>query len=258
MTTSSISSQVTMSLNDCVQEVLALLTGQALVYDSQFDRFRVITQHLNRALRENSLEQEWSYYSDILDLGTVLENDQQFQIAADYRFRVINDDAVRLVSEEGVAVEWAYFLPRDALHKYRNRDGLWCSYTRDWLTFSRPLGSHHEGLHVQLPVMREPRMFRLPATPEEAVDETTLQQQLDFDVPDVVIGRAAWLYAQTDPVMQPRVQTLEDAYKNLMYSAIERDQAFTDSPYINEWVLPVQNDIYGESVTKPWPVSNRR
>jgi hypothetical protein len=256
--TSSISSQVTMSLEDAVQEVLVLLTGQTLVYDSQFDRFRAVTQHLNRALRGNALEQEWSYYSDILDLGAVMENDQRFQIAADYRFRVMGDDAARLVNDSGIVVGWAHFLPRDALHKYGNRDGLWCSYTRDWLTFSRPLGTEAVGLHVQLPVMREPRMFRLPATPEEAVSETVLNQQIDFDVPDVVTARAAWLYAQTDPVMQPRVQTLEDIYKNLMYSAIERDVAFTDSPYINEFIVPVQNDIYGESTVRPWPVSNRR
>jgi hypothetical protein len=72
-----------------------------------------------------------------------------------------------------------------------------------------------------------------------------------------VIARAAWLYAQTDPMFQPRVQTLEDQYKNLMYQLIERDTAFTDTPYQNEFLVPVQNDIYGESAARPWPVSNR-
>lgn len=256
--TDSISSELTMSLEDAVGEVLTLLTGQALVYDSQFDRFRVITQHLNRALRNNALEKEWSYYSELLDLGSIYKGDQRFQIAADYRFRIINDDAARIVDDNGVPQAWAYFLPRDALHKYANRKGLWCSTTRTLLTFSRPLPAEYEEMHVELPVMREPRMFRLPAEPEDAVDLDVLEQQIDFDVPDVITARAAWLYAQTDPVMQPRVQTLEDGYKSLMYQAIERDDAMTESPYLNEFIVPVQGTIYGESTQRPWPVANRR
>ena len=64
-----------------------------------------------------------------------------FTITTDYRFRVISDDAVRVVNSDGLPVAWAYFLPRDALHKYRNRGGLWCSFTRNVLTLSRPLSA---------------------------------------------------------------------------------------------------------------------
>jgi hypothetical protein len=59
-------------------------------------------------------------------------------------------------------------------------------------------------------------------------------------------------------MMQPRVQTLEEQYKDMMYQLIERDTNFTDSPNQNEFIVPVQNDIYGESTYRPWPVSNRR
>ena len=91
-----------------------------------------------------------------------------------------------------------------------------------------------------------------------AADPLVLAQELDFDFSDVVIARAAWLYAQTDPMMQPRVQTLEEQYKDMMYQLIERDTAFTDTPDQNEIIVPVQNDIYGESTWRPWPVANRR
>jgi hypothetical protein len=89
------------------------------------------------------------------------------------------------------------------------------------------------------------------------MDALTLAQEVDFEFPDVVIARAAWLYAQTDPMMQPRVQTLQDQYKDLMYQLIERDTAFTDTPYQNEIIVPVQGDIYGDPIHRPWPISNR-
>jgi hypothetical protein len=261
-----------MTLEEAVDEVLTVLTGQALHYDSQFDRFRVVTQSLNKALRGNALENEWNYYTEQLIVGDVREGAQAYEISADYRFRVINDDAVRL-TVDGVPVAWAYFLPRDALHKYRNRKGLWCSYTRKQLWFSRPFYGGEVGQQIELPVMREPRMFRLPSAPfdtievvnpddpedvvEEVVYPDVLRETVDFEYPDLIIARACWLYAQTDPVMQPRVQTLEEQYKDQMYQLIERDIAFTDSPYQNEILVPVQGDIYGESTHRPWPVANR-
>ncbi len=247
-----------MTLDEAVQEVLLILTGQDLVYDSSYDRFRAVTGHLNRALRNNATEQEWSYYSEVLDLGTVVDGAQTYEIVSDYRFRVINDDAVRLVTDEGIPVAWAYFLPRDALHKYRNVLGLWCAVTRKRLMFSRPLEATDPPLRIELPVMREPRMFRLPSDPTVPLDADVLEQPIDFDAPDIITARAAWLYAQTDPVMQPRVPTLEDQYKDLMYQAIERDTAFTESPFNNEFVVPVQGTIYPESDARAWPVSNRR
>ena len=68
-------------------------------------------------------------------------------------------------------------------------------------------------------------------------------QRLDFDNPDVVVARAAFYYAQFDPVLQPRVQTLEAQYKDLMYQLIERDESNTDSPYLNEVIVPVDNGL---------------
>jgi hypothetical protein len=256
--TDTINPDVGMTLDDAVKDVLVLLTGQDLVYDSGYDRFRVITRHLNRALRGNALEHEWSYYSEVLNLGAVAEGDQFFDITTTYRFRVINDDAVRLVNDDGQPVAWAYILPRDALHKYARRDGWWASVTRNTLTFNRPMTANQDGLTVELPVMREPVNFQLPPDPETPLDPAVLTQLLDFPWPDLITARAAWLYAQTDPVMQPRVPALDDQRKDLMYQAIERDQAHTESPYINEFIVPVQNGIYDESTYRPWPVSNRR
>ena len=273
-TPSTINSEVTMTLKEAVLEVLQILTGQTLRYDPDKDRFRAITLALNRALRSNALEANWSYYSTVVRIDlTGKTHHQTFPIVTDFRFRIIGDDAVRFLEHQDsyhdieddtsphtaheVPVAWAYFLPRDALHKYRNRGGLWCSVTREVLTLNRPLPHGIDGKIMEIPVMREPKMFRLPSDPMDEADESVTSQELDFDFPDVVTGRAAWLYAQTDPLMQPRVQTLEEQYKDLMYQLIERDTAFTDTPYQNEILVPVQNDIYGESNHFPWPVSNR-
>lgn len=236
--------EVTLTLEQAVDEVLGLLTGLDLTYDPSLDRFRAITRQLNRALRSNALEREWSWYASTESVGTAVAGDMELTLRASVRPRIINDDAVRLVNEHGRPVVWAYFLPRDALHKYQGKRGLWCSVTRNTITFSRPLYEGEEGLEIQVPVMREPLMFRLPETLGEEVPEEILQQQIDFAYPDVITLRAAFYYAQTDPVMQPRVQTLEAQYKDLMYQIIERDDRNTDSPYSNEFFVPVQNTIH--------------
>jgi hypothetical protein len=170
------------------------------------------------------------------------------------RPRIINDDAVRLVDDNGTPRVWAYFLPRDSLHKYNGRrQGLWCAHTRSLLEFSRPLGPAEAGLSVQVPVMREPRMFRLPPVPEDpnepmpTVPQDVREQLLDFDYPDLVLARATFLYAQSDPVAQPRVQTLEDQYKTLMYALTERDERNTDSAYQNDFFVPMDGDLFGHS-----------
>jgi hypothetical protein len=256
--TNTINTRIGMTLEEAVKEVLVLLTGQDLTYESQYDRYRVIARHLNRALRGVALEHEWSYYSEVLDLGTISEGDVSFEISTDWRFRVKNDDAARVVNSEGTPVLWAYFLPRDALHKYRNRDGLWCSVTRNRLTFSRPFEGLPAGLSVQLPVMREPQQFEIPADPMTLWEESVRNQLLDFEHSDLITARAAWMYAQTDPVMQPRVQTLEEQYNDLKYALVERDDAMTESPYINEYLVPVQSSIHGQNTHRSWPVSNRR
>ena len=254
-----INPEVSMTLEEAVLEVLHVLTGQTLQYDPDQDRFRAVASSLNRALRSNALENNWAFYSETLTIDlTGKAGDTTFTIDADWRFRVISDDAVRIVDTDDYTLAWAYFLPRDALHKYANRGGLWCAVTRNILTLNRPLPDSADFMTMEIPVMREPAGFAIPADPTEPMDPATLAQEVDFDFPDVIIARACWLYAQADPMMQPRVQTLEDQYKNLMYQLIERDTAFTDTPDQNEIIVPVQGDIYGESIWRPWPVANRR
>jgi len=242
---------VAMTLDDAVQEVLGQLTGLDLTYDPDFDRYRAVARQLNRALRLTALEHEWSYYSDVEDIGTVHTGDQEFALRSSVRPRIIGDDAVRLADSDGNAVVWAYLVPRDALHKYIGRQELRAAVTRSSLRFSKPLSGSYEGLTIQVPVMREPKMFNLPAAPENtsdpvvAITQAVRDQLIDFDFPDAIIMRAAYLYAQTDAVYQPRVQTLEEQYKDIIYSLTERDDHFTDSPFLNEYFVPISNGVDG-------------
>lgn len=246
------------TLDDAVAEVLGLLTGLDLTYEPELDRYQAITRQLNRALRSNALEKEWSWYASTENLGPVGEGQSIVTLPSRIRPRMTNDDAARLCDSLGRPHRFAYFLPRDALHKYRGRQGLWCSITNSELEFNRPLGNEEGELDLVLPVMREPTMFRLPAENAEVPDEIR-QQEIDFAYPDIVVLRAAFYYAQTDPVMQPRVQTLEAQYKDLMYQIIERDDRSTDSPYQNEFFVPVQNGIGGPGPTFHWhPHSDER
>ena len=245
---------VSKTLDEAVQEVLGLLTGLDLTYRPEYDRYRAITMQLNRALRMNALEAEWAHYSSTEDLGIAHAGDREVDLRASVRLRIINDDAVRLVDDTGRTRVWAYILPRDALHKYEGRrEGLWVAYTRSTLEFSKPLGLEHDGLRILVPVMREPEQFRLPASPEDPNDPSedvsldVREQLVDFDYPDVIIAKAAYLYAQSDPVMQPRVQTLEAQAKDIMYQLIERDDRHTDTPYQNDFFVPIMNDIRGSS-----------
>lgn len=259
-----INPELTFTLDDGVQEVLGLLTGLDMTYDPTFDRYRVIGRMLNRALRANALEHEWSYYNDTISLGAWAEDQTTVTLSNEVRPRIIGDDAVRMVDEDDVVRTWAYFLPRDALHKYGHRAGLWCAIRRTTLMFSRPPFPGEVGLDIQVPVMREPTMFVLPPAPEDpndplpAVDPLVRDQPIDFCYPDVIVARAAYMYSLTDPVMQPRAQTLEAAYKDLMYQAIERDDRMTDSPYENEFFVPVQGSIYDEPGYAPHPLADER
>lgn len=262
--TASINPELVFTLDDAVKEVLGNLTGQDLTYEPELDRYAAITRQLNRALRSNALEHEWSYYATTQSGGTAVENDTEVWLPADVRPRVVGDDAVRLVDSDGNIVRWAYILPRDALSKYQSRVPLWCSVTRNTITFSRPINSAEAGLDIQVPVMREPVMFRLPVQPEDPndptvpVDPAIRDQPVDFQYPDVITTRAAFYYAQTDPVMQPRVQTLESIYKDLMYQIIERDDRNTDSPYINEFILPLRSGLVDEGFLHRHPHAEER
>lgn len=238
------STEVDMTLDDAVADVLGSLTGLDITYEPIYDRYRAVTRQLNRALRANALDQDWSFYSCTADLGMALEGVQEYEVDEGHRVRILDDDAVRLVNEAGRPVRWAYVLPRDSLHKYRNRIGLWCSVIRKTIRFSRPFTAGEEAakLRIEVPVMREPTIFRLPPAGED-VPEEIREQLVDFDYPDLIVARAAWLYAQADPIYQPRVQTLEEAYKTLMYQLIERDTDHSDSAYLNEIIVPIQATV---------------
>lgn len=259
-----INPELTFSLDDAVADVLTTLTGLSLTYEPELDRYITVTRQLNRALRANALEHEWSYYSSTASAGTAVEGDTEIWLPADLRPRVVGDDAVRLVDEHGHTGRWAYVLPRDALHKYYARSGLWCSVTRNAITFSRPLWESEAGFDIQVPVMREPVMFRLPEQPEDPndpmvpVDQEIRDQPIDFSYPDVITLRAAFYVAQTDPVMQPRVQSIEAQYKDLMYQIIERDDRNTDSPYQNEFTVPVRGSLVEPGFYHPHPHSDER
>lgn len=246
--------EVEQTLDEAVAEVLGLLTGLDLEYEAEHDRYRAITRQINRALRANALEHEWGFYASEMNIGAVKAGDQILQLPSSVRPRIINDDAVRLKKDNSIMV-WAYFLPRESLSKYEHMRGLWCSVTRQQLMFNRKFVSWEDGLEVYVPVMREPRMFRLPPTGEE-VSDAIRNQLIDFDYPDIVIARAAWNYAQTDPIMQPRVQTLEANYKDLMYQVIERDSRNTDMPYSNQFILPLENGLIPEMQEHLHPHSN--
>lgn len=240
------------TLDEAVEEVLNLLTGLDLAYSPEFDRYRSIARALNRALRFNALEKEWSWYASVQSVGNAVAGQRDVALPSSVRPRIINDDAVRLVDANGNALRWAYFLPRDAMHKYTARAGLWCSVTRNILSFSRCFSEGEGGLEIQVPVMREPMMFVLPDPPEDPNDTEVVvipasvrNQPIDFAYPDVIVARAAYLYAQTDPIMQPRVQTLEGQYKDIMYQVIERDERNTDSPFLNDFTVPIQNGLGG-------------
>jgi hypothetical protein len=247
-----VNAELTISLDDAVQEVLGDLTGLDLTYRPELDRYRAVTRQLNRALRANALEHEWSYYSAMRSVGSAGPGERQVFLPSSVRPRIVGDDAVVLYDGDGVPRVWAYVLPRDAGHKYYSMSGLWCTVTRNVITFSRPLTEYEGNLDIQVPVMREPRMFRLPDQPEDPdeplvlVDQEIRDQQIDFEYPDVIVMRAAFFYAQTDPVMQPRVQTLEALYKDLMYQVIERDERNTDTPYQNDFRLDIRSGITPE------------
>ena len=249
------SAEVLLTLDDAVAEVLGMLTGLDLTYDPEQDRYRSIARQLNRALRSNALENEWSCYASTQSLGRAGENTDSVYLSPEIRPRIISDDAVRLVNGEGRPVVWAYFLPRDAIHKYAWKKKLWCSVIGSVLQFNRPLTAPEGELEIVLPVMREPRMFRLPPTGDEVPDYVR-NQEVDFQYPDLIIARAAYYCAMADPVMQPRAQTLEQEYKGLMYQLIERDTMHTDTPYMNEFLLPLENGLRNQDSSHLHPHAN--
>lgn len=295
-----------MTLEEAVGEVLNHLTGLDLHYLSELDRYRSITKHLNRALRRNATENEWSYYSSIADLGAVHQGQTSLYLRASQRPRIIFDDSMRLVDDRDRIREWAYWLPRESLHKYQGRTGLWVSSVRNEIQFSRPISTMEAGLRALVPVMREPVMLEVPRTlesiesilnppsnipegyeliqlrnfhnpdiieewlthselppyryqdPEKTLSYVESQasrdiknQLIDFSDPDLIVLGACKSYAATDPVYQPRYQTLEAEHKGMFYDLVERDSNHTDEPYRNEWHVPIQSSLRGNPYRGP-------
>lgn len=245
--------ETSMTLDEAVAEVMGLLTGLDLEYIPELDRYQAITRQLNRALRAVALDHEWSYYSSTENVGTAHYGDQAIVLRSAVRPRIIGGDAVQFRRpDDGRVISWAYFLPRDELSKYAVSGELKCAATRQNIFFSRPFFAYEDGLEIHVPVMREPKMFRLPEQPEDpneelvTVPEDVREQLVDFDSPDLVVRRAAYYYAQTNPLWQPRVQTLEANYKELMYALQERDTRNTDAPYQNEWHMGIEGSIHSQ------------
>ncbi len=237
-----------MTLDEAVQEVLTSLTGQDLAYLPEHKRYQVITRMLNKGLRAVARENEWGYYYSTENVGPAVAGQRVVRLRSAIRPRMTGDDAVRLVQpSSGMPVTWAHFIGRDALHKYAGRD-LRVAWSNTDLEFSREFNTAEDGLEIHVPVMREPVMFRLPRQPEDpneplvTVPQEIRDQLIDFDQPDLVIAKAMYFYAQTSPIMQPRVPTLEANYKEVMYAVQERDQRVTDTPFQNEWDLGISGD----------------
>lgn len=302
-----------MTLDEAVGEVLNYLTGFDLHYVAELDRYRSITKTLNRALRLVATEQEWGYYSAIIDMGELTQGQTEIVLSRTKRPRIIMDDSVRLVDSKDNIHEWAYILPRESVHKYQGRTGLWVGVTENKLTFSRPIQAKEAGLRAIVPVMREPREFLVPASfdsiedleadgeedplvlekivqlrnfhnpdiveewvidesaapyiytsPESSLEKLALtptqirNQKVDHSFPDLIVLKAAFLYAQTDPVMQPRVQTLEGNYKDLFYALTERDTNHTDDPFINDFAVPIQGSLHDRARNHAHPHSDER
>lgn len=239
--------ELQMTLDDCVDEILGGLTGLELQYDPSQDRYRAVVRALNKALRATALEREWACYASMETVGTTVAGMRELGLRPTIRPRIMGDDSVRLVDDNDVTRVWAAFLPRDAIEKYSGRRGLWVAITRQSLRFSRTFAEHEAGLRIQLPVMREPKLFHLPPrsenpnVPSPTVPAEIRNQLLDFEYPDAVIARASYLYAMSDPVTQPRAQTLEAEYKNLFYALNEREDRSTDSPFLNDFAVPIQS-----------------
>src|SRR6188768_1928160 len=99
--------EVGFTLDEAVAEVIGLLTGLDLQLVPEQDRYQSITRQINRALRDVALEQEWSCYSDIENVGTAQSGTKELAMRKSIRPRIINDDAARLVNPlTGEVEEW--------------------------------------------------------------------------------------------------------------------------------------------------------
>lgn len=246
---------VTMSLRDAVNEVHNVLTGLDLSYDERYDIFHATVRQINRSLRKVALEDEWAWYTEDVDAGTSTEGQTTVELDSAYRPRVQQDDAVRLVNADGLPVKWAYYLPRDSLNKTTYRPELRVAFTRNQITFNRPLLKAEAGLQIVVPAMREPRQTRIPDSGIRLTD-ADLNRALDCEYPDLIVSHAAWQISMSNPVYQPRAQTLEGEFSDLKYALTERNTNHSDSPMRNSFV-PSYGDPY-LNPTHAHPHSDRR
>ena len=75
---------VQITLEQAVAEVLTLLTGVDLTFNPAEDTFHVVARCLNRAMRAVALEHEWSYFSATENVGTVQVGVQDVEGLGDF------------------------------------------------------------------------------------------------------------------------------------------------------------------------------
>lgn len=243
-------SELEMTLEEAVAEFYGSLIGQDLQFIPERDKFQIAVRMLNKALRAIAREHEWAYYASTRNLGNPVAGERSIALPSSLRPRIINDDAVRLVNPTtGNAIRWAYFQPREAIHKYPADSQLYAAVMATSLQFSRPFYESEEVLEIHVPVMREPEMFRLPEQPTDpeeplvTVPQEILDQPVDFDHPDLVVAKAIFFYAQTHPILQPRVMQLEDDFKTILYALQERNDRHTAAPFVNNWDMGIYGSI---------------
>ena len=96
------------------------------------------------------------------------------------------------------------------------------------MLFSRPFLEGESGWDVQIPTMREPVMFRLPALPEdeddpvETVDTDIREQPIDFPYPDLIVAgtHCPPVGFEYDSVQMAKlVEKLQAAHPDIVYVA---------------------------------------
>lgn len=251
--------ELQITLDQAVYQIQQRLFGLEQHWKPESPKYYLTVDFLNQALRMVATELEWNYFASTEEVGTCQQGVNRVPLRAAIRPRINIDDSVRLEDNDGVIHTWAHFLPREAIHKSPDRNQLWVAHEKASLQFSRGFRLGEAGLKIMVPVMREPKLFRLPDRPEDPmateplpVPIETRRELVDFEWPDLVILKAMYLYAQTDPILQPRVQTLEANYQDLFYALRDREQRNTDAPFMNPFFVPIENDIFGHT-----PVSHR-
>lgn len=246
---------VQLGLSEAVNEIHNILTGLDLQYEDRMDVFHATVRQVNRSLRQVALEDEWAWYVEEVDAGTSAEGMTEVELHSSYRPRVQQDDSVRLVNSDGITLYWAYYLPRDSLNKQMYRPELRVAFTKNVITFSRPLQRFESGLSIIVPAMREPKQTRIPESGQR-LSTADLARAIDAEYPDLIVAHAAWKMAMSNPVYQPRSQTLEEEFNDLKYALTERNTNHSDSPMRNTFV-PSYGDPY-LAIPHGHPHSDRR